>query len=104
MIKVTKYKEIKKGALIGICEFHDDVRRMTFREVKIFEKAGQRWIGLPNKEFTNKMGEKKYMALVKEDDEIKEDLRKQVLDALQYFKLTDCTVSDEYVPDEEVPF
>ncbi len=80
---------------------------MTLHEIKIFEKGANRWIGMPAREFTNDMGEKKYMDLVTFDsDAVKNRFRNQIMGAIDKYLEgnPDMKPEDVVKEDDEFPF
>jgi hypothetical protein len=80
---------------------------LTFVDVKIFMKGSNRWITMPSKEFTNELGEKKYIEMMRWDSEaIKNRFRTQIMEAIDAFLLENPDMKPEDVikPDEELPF
>ena len=47
---------------------------MSIRDVKIFEKGGNRWISMPCRDYQTPEGEKRYFSFVAFDDEETRDV------------------------------
>ena len=93
--------------MLAICDVHIVPWRITFGEVKIFQKGAQRWITMPSREFINDLGEKKYVELITFDnDGVRNRFRNQVMDAIDKFLASNPDMTPEPVIKEfeEPPF
>lgn len=107
MIEVLNINPVNKNSLLATCDVRINPWKLTLHDVKIFEKGSNRWIGMPAKEFTNNLGEKKYTDLITFDGEvIKSRFRAQVMGAIDKFmeKNPDLTPEDVIKVDNEFPF
>jgi len=67
MLKCTKFKTHKSGALQGFADIHDSAAKGTHFGCKLFMKDGRRWVQLPQVEFVGKDGQKAYNSPFKFD-------------------------------------
>jgi hypothetical protein len=107
MIEIQNITAIHKGSLLATCDVHIVPWKITFNEVKIFEKGANRWIGMPSREYTNDLGEKKYIELVVFDSEgVKNRFRSQIMGAVDKFLAAnpDMTPDPVIKEDDELPF
>ncbi len=107
MIEILNINPVNKGSLLATCDVHIIPWKMTLHEIKIFEKGAQRWLGMPAKEFTNDMGEKKYTDLVSFDnDSVKIRFRNQIMAAVDKFLADNPELKPEDVIklDDGMPF
>lgn len=107
MLEVQNINPVGKGSLLATCDVHIIPWRITLNEIKIFEKGANRWIGLPSREFTNDLGEKKYIELVTFDnDGVKNRFRSQIMGAVDKFlsENPDMKPEDVIKEDEDLPF
>lgn len=107
MLEVQNINAVDKGSLLATCDVHIVPWKMTLHEVKIFQKGANRWIGMPAKEFTNDMGEKKYTDLITFDnDGVKNRFRNQIMGAIDKFLSENPDMKPEPVvkEDDEMPF
>jgi len=106
MIEVLNIFPINKNSLVATCDVHIIPWKLTLKEVKIFEKGANRWIGLPAREHVNEAGEKKYIELIAFDSEsVKVSFRNQIMGAIDKYmaenpelKLEDAIKSTEDFP------
>lgn len=107
MIEIQNINPVGKGSLLATCDVHIIPWKMTLHEVKIFEKGAQRWLGMPSKEFTNDLGEKKYTDLVTFDnDGVKNRFRNQIMEAVDKFlaQNPELKAEDAIKQTDEFPF
>lgn len=107
MLEVTNINAVQKGSLLATCDVHVKPWRMTFHDIKVFEKGSNRWITLPAKELVNDMGEKKYIEMISFDNEgVKNRFRSQIMGAIDKYLSTnpDMKPEDAIREDEELPF
>lgn len=107
MIEVQNINAVNKGTLLATCDVHIIPWKLTFHDVKIFEKGANRWINLPCKEFTNDMGEKKYTEMISFDNEgVKNRFRNQIMGAIDKYLAKNPDMVPEALinEDEELPF
>lgn len=107
MIEVQNINAVNKGSLLATCDVHIVPWKLTLHDIKIFEKGANRWIGMPAKEFTTDMGEKKYTDLVTFDnDGVKNRFRNQIMGAIdKYLASNPDMVPEPVITDnEDLPF
>lgn len=107
MIEVQNINPVNKGTLLATCSVKIIPWKMTLHDVKIFEKGTNRWLGMPSKEFTNDLGEKKYTELMTFDcDAVKNRFRSQIMGAIDKFLEgnPDLTPEDAIKETDEIPF
>lgn len=107
MLEIQNIQPINKGNLLAQCDVHIIPWKMTLREVKVFQKGENRWIGMPSRDFINNAGEKKYVDLVDWDNEgIKNRFRSQIMGAVDKFLAANPDMKQEDVvkEDDQVPF
>ena len=107
MLEVQNIHALHKGTLLATCDVHIIPWKLTLHEVKIFEKGANRWIGMPSREFTNDMGEKKYTDLISFDnDGVKNRFRNQIMGAIDKFLAAnpDMKPEDVITQEDELPF
>ncbi len=107
MIEVQNINAVNKGSLLATCDVHIGPWKLTLHEVKIFEKGANRWISMPAKEFTNELGEKKYVELITFDNEsVKNRFRNQIMASIDKFLAINPDMKPEDVikDSEELPF
>lgn len=107
MIEITNITPVNKGTLLATCDVYIQPWDMDLLEVKVFQKGSQRWIGMPSREFTNSMGEKKYIEQVTfRKDSTKNRFRSQISAAID--KFLEANPNMEMKPlinlDEPMPF
>jgi len=104
MLEVQNIEAVHKGSLLAKCSVHIVPWQLTLHDVKIFEKGVNRWIGLPAKEYTNEMGEKRYTELVTFDnDGVKNRFRSQIMGAIDKYLAQNPDMTPEPVITEEDP-
>jgi hypothetical protein len=107
MLEVQNINAINKGTLLAVCDVHIVPWKLTLKEIKIFEKGANRWIGMPAREFVNEMGEKKYIELMEFDNEgVKNRFRSQIMGAIDKFlsENPDMKPEDVVKEDDSLPF
>lgn len=107
MIEVQNINPVNKGSLLATCDVYIKPWHLFMHEVKIFQKGNSRWLGLPAREMTTEIGEKKYVELLSFDsDAIKTRFRNQILQAINSFLESNPNLkSDEVIKEfDEVPF
>ena len=107
MIEVQNINAINKGTLLATCDVHISPWHLTLHEVKIFVKGSNRWLGMPSKEYTNDMGEKKYTELVTFDnDAVKNRFRTQIMEAVDKYLVSNPEMKpvDVIKENDELPF
>ncbi len=107
MLEVININPIQKGSLLATCDVHIIPWKITFCEIKIFEKGASRWINLPSKEVISDSGEKRYVELITFDnDGIKNRFRSQIMGAIDKFlaENPEMKVPDPIQVDDDVPF
>ena len=86
MIEIIKYTQIGKGSLVG--RFTIRIQKwggFVIRDMTYFQKAHQRWIAFPSKQFEIE-GEKKYMHYnLFEDPKIQSAFQEKVFRSLDDF-------------------
>jgi len=104
MIKIQNLYPINKGSLMAKCDVHIAPWKMTFHDVKIFEKGANRWIAMPSKDFVNAEGITKYSDMISFDsDAVKKRFTEQIKEAVDKYlesnpemKVEDVITEDEY--------
>ena len=107
MLEVQNINPINKGSLIATCDVHIIPWKLTLHEVKIFEKGANRWIVMPSREYSNEMGEKKYVDLITFDNEaVKNRFRSQIMGAIDKYlsENPDMKPEDVIKESDELPF
>ena len=107
MLEVQNINAINKGTLLAVCDVHIVPWKLTLKEIKIFEKGANRWIGMPAREFVNEMGEKKYIELMEFDNEgVKNRFRSQIMGTIDKFlsENPDMKPEDVVKEDDSLPF
>lgn len=64
MIECKFFKPLNKGCLLGYVDVFIPKFGLEINGLKLFQKNGKRWIAMPDREYTNKEGEKKYAPIV----------------------------------------
>jgi len=84
MIEIEKFKRIGKGHLLAVADLSITEWRLSIKGVAIFEKAGGRWVALPQKTFQGDDGKTKYTATMAWTDKaVEARFRDAVLSALE---------------------
>jgi hypothetical protein len=107
MIEIQNVQEVKKGSLLATCDVYIRPWHLFMHEVKIFQKGNNRWLGLPAREVSNEVGEKKYVELITFDsDAVKTRFRNQIMKHIEDHleKNPDLTPQDLIKEFDEVPF
>ncbi len=107
MIEVSNINAVNKGSLLATCDVYIQPWDMELNEIKVFEKGANRWLGLPSREFTNNMGEKKFIELVNfRKEATKNRFRAQIMGAIDRYlaENPDMKPEDVIKDDEEIPF
>jgi hypothetical protein len=105
MIEVQNINAVNKNSLLATCDVHIIPWKLTLTEVKIFEKGANRWISMPSREYTNDLGEKKYIELITFDnDGVKTRFRNQVMGAVDKFLSNNPDMKPEDVVNESDAF
>ncbi len=107
MIEVSNIQAVNKGSLLAKCDVYIVPWDLELCEVKVFEKGANKWLGMPSREFTNQMGEKKYIELINfRKETTKTRFRSQILEAVDKFLSAnpDMKMPDLIKEDEPLPF
>lgn len=107
MLEVQNINSVNKGSLLATCDVHIIPWKMTLHEVKIFQKGSNRWLGMPAREYTSDLGEKKYTDLVTFDNEgVKNRFRSQIMGAVDKYLESNPDLKPEDVikENDELPF
>lgn len=106
MIEVENINAINKGTLLATCSVHIIPWKLTFHEIKIFQKGANRWLGMPARELVSDNGEKKYVELMTFDNEaIKNRFRTQIMVAIdKYLEANPDMKPEDIIKQEELPF
>lgn len=64
-IKCIRYLPVNKGAFLGFADFEIHKMGISIHGCKVYTKEGRKWVSLPDKEYTNPEGEKKYAPIVR---------------------------------------
>jgi cation diffusion facilitator CzcD-associated flavoprotein CzcO len=92
--------------VLAICDVHIKPWQMTLKEVTIFQKGMQRWIGMPSRMY-EKDGERKYKELIEFDNEpAKKRFRDQVMKFVEAYLEKNPNLEPESLVkiDEDMPF
>lgn len=88
-MKITRYKRSEKtGNLIAFFSiaYNTDLGAFYINDLKLFQKDGSRFIAMPDREYKNEHGEKKYAPHCGfSDRESKQKFQEQVLQAIDDF-------------------
>jgi hypothetical protein len=83
MIEIEKYQAVNRGHLVGVVDLKIPKWCLSFKGVAVFEKAGGRWVNLPQKTFQGDDGKTKYVDTIEWTDKAVEGrFRDAVLTAL----------------------
>lgn len=106
MIEVYNINAVEKGSLLATCDVHIKPWKMHLHEVKIFQKGANRWLGMPAREQTSDLGEKKYVELISFDsDAVKTRFRNQVMAAIdEYLQQNPEMKPEDAIRDGDMPF
>lgn len=107
MIEISNVQAVNKGSLLAKCDVYIAPWDLELCEVKVFEKGANRWLGMPSREFTNQLGEKKYIELINfRKETTKTRFRAQILEAVDKFLLAnpDMKPEDAIKEEEQLPF
>lgn len=106
MIEVVNIEAVNKGYMLARCDVRIVPWKITFHDIKIFEKGNSRWITMPAKEVMGDNNEKKYVEVISWDnDAVKNRFRRQIMDAIDaYLKINPEMKSADVIKDEELPF
>ncbi len=107
MLEVQNIVPVNKGNLLAICDVKIIPWKLTLKEIKIFEKGANRWIGMPSREFINNIGEKKFIELIEfENEGVRNRFRSQIMGAIDKFLSENPEMKQEDVikEDDNVPF
>ena len=107
MIEVLEYKPMEgKGALKGYANIYMAKNGLELYGCAIFEKDGKSWVGLPQKEYTDKEGQKKYLPIIRWRERNHQDaFSKAVVEAVRLHQPKPPAPRQESLFDEEnVPF
>lgn len=107
MLEVQNINAVNKGTLLAVCDVKIIPWKLTLKEIKIFEKGANRWIGMPSREFINDLGEKKYIELIEfENEGVKSRFRSQIMGAIDKFLANNPDMKPEDVikEDDSIPF
>lgn len=108
VIEVQNIKALNKGSLLAVCNVRIVPWKLTFRDVKIFQKGANRWIALPSRESVNPTtNEKSYFEMITFDsDDIKNRFRDQIMEAVDKYLESnpDMKAEDAIKFDDDLPF
>lgn len=108
VIEVQNIKALNKGSLLAVCNVRIVPWKMTFKDVKIFQKGANRWIALPSREVVNPTtNEKSYFEMITFDSEdIKNRFRDQIMAAIDTYleQNPDMKPEDAIKYDDDLPF
>lgn len=106
MIEIQNINPVNKGSILATCSVKIVPWKITFHDIKIFEKGASRWIGMPSKEKTNASGEKTYTDLVTFDCEAaKNRFRAQIMDAVdKYLQGNPELKPEDVIKEDDLPF
>lgn len=72
-IECTKYTPCNKGVLQGFADLYLPKLDLEVYGCQLCNKNGKRWLNMPQREYTNAEGEKKYLSIVRFKDRAKQD-------------------------------
>lgn len=96
-MKISNYKAVKKGCLLGRFDVCIEDLGMTIRDCSLFQKGESKWVGLPSRQFQTGDGQKKFFDYVVFDKEKKAQFDLACIASLGAQYPTAC-VNDEGVP------
>jgi len=106
MFQVKNVEKIDKGSLLAQCDVHIEPWMLTLKEVKIFQKGQDIFLGMPSR-FYEKDGEKIYVELMEFDTpQVKKRFLAQVKSAVDSYLQENPTLDPEPVVQEDgtMPF
>jgi hypothetical protein len=105
MIEILEYKPMDKGALKGYVNIYMPKNGLELYGCALFEKDDKAWVGLPQKEYTDKDGQKKYMSIIRWRERSHQDaFNRAVIEAVRLHQPKKQPPKQESLFDEEVPF
>jgi len=104
-IEILDYKEVQgKGALKGFANLFLSKSGLELFGCGIFEKDGKSWVSMPQKEYTDKEGQKKYLPQVKFRERNHQDaFSRAVIEAIHAYQPKPQT-QEQGLFDQEMPF
>lgn len=103
-MQCTKYKVINKGFLQGFADVYVPEWKVTINGCKLFQKKNQRWVNLPDKEYTKQDGTIGYAPIIRfESQEDQREFTNRAKEAIEKHIATNPQV-DSFTPDQNVPF
>jgi len=106
VIEIQNIEPVYKGALVAKCDVYIKPWHLILKEVKIFEKGTQRFVGLPARKFDSDEGEK-WVELVQFDsDSVKKRFTAQIRKAVDEYLAKNPNMEPEPVvsESEDLPF
>jgi hypothetical protein len=87
MLKVTNYKPLKSGALVGVFSLKiEKWGNFIIEDMRHFRKSSHQWINFPNRSYEDSNGEKKYFHYNKfEDLETMKMFSQKVIPAIENY-------------------
>lgn len=106
MIKVLNFKKMQKNTLQGFVDISFPETGMEIYGCTFHKKGQQEWIGLPQKEYTDGEGQKKYVSIVRYNDRgLSDAFSRDVIQAINSFELDEARnhVKEDFGGDD-LPF
>lgn len=113
-IEIVNYTEHASGCLQGFADIKIVDFGLTIQGCKLFKKEDSFWIGLPDKEYTDREGNKKYQKFLIFSKEVDKDFKESARDVIRnslsgesvenQVTETDQQQAREEIPDDDIPF
>ena len=105
-IEIINYRETKSNSpLIGFVDVYISTFGLEIIGCTIFEKDGRKWVSMPQKEYVNKEGEKKYSPVNRFRDRAKQDaFSRAVIEAVALMQPKQPIKQEQNMFNEEEPF
>ena len=107
-LEIVKFRAYKKNSLLGFFSCKLTAIGLELRDCALYEKEGDRWIGLPSKPYKDEDGNQKWAYIIKFYDKNKfQQFQKCALHALDEYVAKHKLVQDKSVEDNQngnIPF
>lgn len=110
-IKIVSYNDFPSGKLQGFVDIQIIDWGLTIQGCKLFKNDKGSWLGLPDKEYTNKDGDRKWQSFLTFTADVDKEFQHEAKAAIQkHLEGTDNTPAtppqDDIPPieQEEIPF
>lgn len=104
MIEVIDITPVEKGSVLARCDVRIKPWSMILKNVTVFQKGTQRWLGMPSRQF-EKDGEVKYEELIQFEGGAAKRFRDQVMGAIEKWLEGHPDMKLEpLIKDEDMPF